>query len=175
MKKRRRLPGPRWNEYASRNERRMPPARNVRNRSFIGPDGAASCVIWREREPGDRRSITASAELWELVPIRSPTLWGGANNEWSKEGKHHQSPVWAGDLWSASPMHHQQLAAKMVCSWKLIKAYQRTRQSTYICPPAPHVIEAFNQGESRHPQRAGCSGVRGPSIRSRVAVCIVLQ
>ena len=41
-------------------------------------------------------------------------------------------------------MHHQQLAAKMVCSWKLVKAYQRTRQSTYICPPAPHVIEAFN-------------------------------
>ena len=41
-------------------------------------------------------------------------------------------------------MHHQQLAAKMVCSWKLVKEYQRTRQSTYICPPAPHVIEAFN-------------------------------
>ena len=41
-------------------------------------------------------------------------------------------------------MHHQQLAAKMVCSWKLVRAYQRTRQSTYICPPAPHVIEAFN-------------------------------
>ena len=41
-------------------------------------------------------------------------------------------------------MHHQQLAARMVCSWKLVKAYQRTRQSIYICPPAPHVIEAFN-------------------------------
>ena len=41
-------------------------------------------------------------------------------------------------------MHHQQLAARMVCSWKLVKAYQRTRQSAYICPPAPHVIEAFN-------------------------------
>ena len=41
-------------------------------------------------------------------------------------------------------MHHQQVAARMVCSWKLVKAYQRTRQSTYVCPPAPHVIEAFN-------------------------------
>ena len=40
-------------------------------------------------------------------------------------------------------MHHQQLAAKMVCSWRLVKEYQRTRQSTYICPPAPHMIEAF--------------------------------
>ena len=41
-------------------------------------------------------------------------------------------------------MDHQQLAARMVCSWGLVKAYQWTRQSTYICPPAPHVIEAFN-------------------------------
>ena len=41
-------------------------------------------------------------------------------------------------------MHHQQLAARMVCSWKLVKAYQWTRQSAYVCPPAPHVIEAFN-------------------------------
>ena len=41
-------------------------------------------------------------------------------------------------------MHHQQLAARMVCLWKLVKAYQQTRQSTYICLPAPHMIEAFN-------------------------------
>ena len=41
-------------------------------------------------------------------------------------------------------MNHQQLAARMVCSWKLVKAYQRTKQSTYICLSAPHVIEAFN-------------------------------
>ena len=33
---------------------------------------------------------------------------------------------------------------RMVCSWGLVKAYQWTRQSTYVCPPAPHVIEAFN-------------------------------
>ena len=41
-------------------------------------------------------------------------------------------------------MDHQQLAMRMVCPWGLIKAYQWTRQSTYVCPPAPHVIEAFN-------------------------------
>ena len=41
-------------------------------------------------------------------------------------------------------MDHQQLAVRMVCSWGLVKAYQWTRQSTYICPPALHVIEAFN-------------------------------
>ena len=41
-------------------------------------------------------------------------------------------------------MDHQQLAVRMVCLWGLVKAYQWTRQSTYVCPPAPHVIEAFN-------------------------------
>ena len=74
-------------------------------------------------------------------PITDPLGW--CEYEWSKEGTH-QSPTWAGDLWSASPMHHQQLAARMVCLWKLVKAYQRTRQSAYICRPAPHMIEAFN-------------------------------
>ena len=65
--KKRRLPGPHWNEYAGRNKRRTPPTRNVRNRSSIGPDDTASCVVWRERGPGDRRSITVIAELRELV------------------------------------------------------------------------------------------------------------
>ena len=74
-------------------------------------------------------------------PITDPLEW--CEYEWSKEGTH-KSPAWAGDSWSASPMHHQQLAARMVCSWKLVKAYQCTRQSTYVCPPAPHMIEAFN-------------------------------
>ena len=41
-------------------------------------------------------------------------------------------------------MDHQQLAARMVCSWGLVKAYQRTQQNVYISLPAPHVIEAYN-------------------------------
>ena len=41
-------------------------------------------------------------------------------------------------------MDHPQLAAKMVCSWGLVKAYQWTWQNVYVCPPAPHVIEAYN-------------------------------
>ena len=41
-------------------------------------------------------------------------------------------------------MDHQQLAMRMVCSWGLVKAYQWTRQSTYICPLAPHIMEAYN-------------------------------
>ena len=32
----------------------------------------------------------------------------------------------------------------MVCSWGLVKAYQQTQQNVYICPPAPHIIEAYN-------------------------------
>ena len=41
-------------------------------------------------------------------------------------------------------MDHQQLAMRMVCSWGLVKAYQWTQQSVYICPPAPHILEAYN-------------------------------
>ena len=41
-------------------------------------------------------------------------------------------------------MDHQQLAARMVCSWGLVKAYQQTRQNVYFCPPAPHIMEAYN-------------------------------
>ena len=74
-------------------------------------------------------------------PITNPLGW--CEYEWSRKGTH-ESPTWAGDLWSASPMDHQQLATRMICSWGLVKAYQQTRQSTYVCPPAPHVIEAFN-------------------------------
>ena len=103
----------------------------------------APYVVWREKGPSDRKSITGSAEPQGACPdpITDPLGW--CEHEWSREGTH-QSPIWAGDLWSASPMNHQQLAARMVCSWKLVKAYQWTKQSTYICPPAPHVIEAFN-------------------------------
>ena len=41
-------------------------------------------------------------------------------------------------------MDHQQLAMRMVCSWGLVKAYQQTRQNIYVCPLAPHVMEAYN-------------------------------
>ena len=41
-------------------------------------------------------------------------------------------------------MDHQQLTVRMVCSWGLVKAYQQTRQNTYVCPPAPHIMEAYN-------------------------------
>ena len=158
-----------------RNERRTPPARNTKSRSSVELDGMVSCIVWREKGPGNRRSTTVSAEPRGPVLTPSPTLWGWCEYEWSKEGTH-QSPAWAGDLWSASPMHHQQLAARMVCSWKLVKAYQRTRQSTYICPPAPPRDRGLqSQGQSRQPQRAGYSRACGPSVRPHIAVCIVLQ
>ena len=41
-------------------------------------------------------------------------------------------------------MNHQQLAAHMVWSWGLVKAYQQTCQNVYICLAAPHVLEAYN-------------------------------
>ena len=73
-------------------------------------------------------------------------------------------------------MHHQQLAARMVCSWKLVKAYQRTRQSTYICLPAPHVIEAFNHkvNHDSHKELGTQEHVVLQYARC-IAVCIILQ
>ena len=41
-------------------------------------------------------------------------------------------------------MDHQQLATRMVCLWGLVKAYQQNWQSAYVCPPAPHIVEAYN-------------------------------
>ena len=79
----------------------------------------------------------------ELVPIPPPILWNGVNMSWSRKDKY-KSPEWAGDLWSASPMDHQQLATRMVCLWGLVKAYQWTWQSVYVCLLAPHVLEAYN-------------------------------
>ena len=67
-------------------------------------------------------------------PITDPLGW--CKYEWSKKGKN-ENPAWAGDLWSASPMDHQQLATRMVFSWGLVKAYQQTRQNVYICQLAP--------------------------------------
>ena len=74
-------------------------------------------------------------------PITDPLGW--CEYEWSRKDKY-ESSTWAGDLWSASPMDHQELAVRMVCSWGLVKAYQWTWQSAYICPPTPHVLEAYN-------------------------------
>ena len=91
---------------------------------------------WQEEYNHQQRASRACPD-----PITNPLGW--CQQEWSRKEKY-ESPAWAGDLWSASPMDHQQLATIMVCSWGLVKAYQWTRQSTYVCPPAPHVIEAFN-------------------------------
>ena len=86
VKKKRRLPGPLWNEYAGRNERRMPPTRNVKSRSSVELDGVASCVVWREKGPGNRRSTTVSAEPRGPVLTPSPTLWGGVNMSGLRRG-----------------------------------------------------------------------------------------
>ena len=74
-------------------------------------------------------------------PIADPLRW--CEYVWAKKDKC-KGPKWAEDLWSTSPMDHQQLAMCMVCSWGLVKAYQQTQQNVYICPPAPHILEAYN-------------------------------
>ena len=73
-------------------------------------------------------------------PTTEPLGW--CEYEWSRKDKY-DSPAWAGDLWSAIPMDHKQLAVRVVCSWGLVKAYQQT-QCVYVFPPTPHILEAYN-------------------------------
>ena len=48
--------------------------------------GVASCVVWREKGPGNRRSTTMIAEPQGLVLTPSPTLWGGVNMSGLRRG-----------------------------------------------------------------------------------------
>ena len=79
---------------------------------------------WPRRELNDR-SITGSEGPLELILTLSliPLRW--CEYTWAKQEKY-EPPEWSGDLWSISPMDHQQIAAHMVCSWDLVKAYQQT-------------------------------------------------
>ena len=70
-------------------------------------------------------------------------LLGWCEYTWTRQERY-KLPKWAADIWSASPMDHKQLTAQMVCSWGLVQAYQQTHQSLYVCPPAPHILDAYN-------------------------------
>ena len=87
MKEKRRLPEPLWNKYEGRNEKKTPPTRNMKSRSSVEPNGMASCVVWRGKGLGNRKSTTRSAEPREPVLTPSPTLWDGVNM--SGPGKGH--------------------------------------------------------------------------------------
>ena len=50
-------------------------------------------------------------------------------------------------------MDHKQLVAQMVCSWGLVQAYQWTFQSSYICPPAPHMLKVYNHKVNHNTQK----------------------
>ena len=89
---------------------------------------------WQSRELSNRKNTTGSGGPPELVLILSLILLDGVKYTWAKQDKY-EAPKWAGDLWSASPMDHQQLATCMVCSWSLVKAYQQTHWNmfTSVC------------------------------------------
>ena len=73
-------------------------------------------------------------------------------------------------------MDHQQLAMRMVCLWGLVKAYQQTRQNTYVRPPATHVIEAFNHkvNHDSHKELGTQEHVQSCSMPACIAVCVLL-
>ena len=124
-----------WDEQAALKKQKECELRRIRQHD-VGCKLAKEGARWQEEYNHERRASRACPN-----PITDPLGW--CEYEWSKKDKY-ESPTWAGDLWSASPMDHQQLAARMVCSWGLVKAYQQTRQNIYVCPPAPHVMEAYN-------------------------------
>ena len=74
---------------------------------------------WQEEYNREQRASGACPD-----PITDPLGW--CEYECSRKGAY-ESRSWAEDLWSTSPMDHQQLATRMVCSWGLVKAYQQTR------------------------------------------------
>ena len=136
MKKRRRLLKPPLSRYRDKNERKRLPGRNGKSMSSTGSGDVMLGVGWEEEgaQQQDECNHGCRASGACPDPITDPLGW--CKYEWSRKGTY-ESPAWAGDLWSTSPMDHQQLAVRMVCSWGLVKAYQQTRQSTYVCPPAP--------------------------------------
>ena len=124
-----------WDEQATLKKQKERKLRRIWQRDArhrLEKEGA-----WRQEEYNHEWRASGACP----DPITDPLGW--CEYEWSKKERN-KSPAWAGDLWSASPMDHQQLAMRMVCSWGLVKAYQWTRQSTYICPLAPHIMEAYN-------------------------------
>ena len=99
---------------------------------------AGSCdvmpgVSWRRKELSGKRSITANVRLLEPVLTLLLTPLGWCEYEWSKRGTY-ESSAWAGDLWSTSPMDHQQLAMRMVCLWGLVKGVP-VDQAKHLCLP----------------------------------------
>ena len=64
----------------------MLPTRNVKSRSSVEPDDVMSCIVWRGKGPGDRKSTTMSAKPQKPVLTPSPTLWDGVNMSGPRKG-----------------------------------------------------------------------------------------
>ena len=140
-RRKRRLLKPPLTRLGGRNERKRLLRRNGKSMSPAESRDMMPGIGWRRKELSGKNTIMSEGPLGPvLTPLLTP--WDGVSM--NGPGKRHMRVPHGLGTWSAGPMDHQQLAARMVCSWGLIKAYQRTRQSTYVCPPAPHVIEAFN-------------------------------
>ena len=98
---------------------------------------------WSRKELNNKRNIISSEGPLGACPDPITDPMGWCEYMWAKQDKY-EAPKWAGDLWSTSPMDHQQLAVCMVCLWGLVMAYRQTHQNIYICLPTPHVLEAYN-------------------------------
>ena len=137
-RKRRRLLEPPLNEFRDKNKRKRPLGGKEKSMSSAGSSNVMpGCRLEKDRSPGSKRNTTANAELLRACPdpITNPLGW--CEYEWSKKGDIRESRMGWGTYGAPAPWTIQQLAARMVCSWGLVKAYQWTRQSTYVCPQHP--------------------------------------
>ena len=93
-----------WDEQASwRKEKLMWKAHQHEVQWRLAKEGAE----WQEEYNKKWRASGACPD-----PITDPLRW--CEYTLAKQDKY-KTPKWAGDLWSTSPMDHQQLAMCMVC------------------------------------------------------------
>ena len=79
----------------------------------------------------------------ELVPIPSPIPWDGVNMS-GPERTSTKVPNGLGIYGAPAPWTTSNWLQGWSARGALIKAYQWTQQNVYICPLAPHVLEAYN-------------------------------
>ena len=150
--RRRQLHKPLWPASHNRSRLKKLLGRKKRSGNQRGPNNVRPNKNWpRKGLRGCNKQCHASGACPD--PITNPLGW--CEYTWAWQNKY-EVLGWADNLWSTSPMDHKQLVAQMVCLWGLVGAYWLTHQSIYMCPPTPHVLEAYNHKVNQHTKSYPC-------------------
>ena len=101
-KEKRRLPEPLWSAYEGKNEKKRLPTRNGKGQELhrVRRHDAMHSMeregAWQHEEYNQECQASGACP----DPITDPLGW--CKYEWSRKGTH-ESPAWAGDLWSGQP------------------------------------------------------------------------